>query len=85
MCTAVQIRQLNKPCLLLWGRQDQILDPKYYHMFMNDLQDVKGHLVDGCGHFMVIEKPHECAKLILDFVNSATTTASPSAATTSQT
>lgn len=64
--------------MLLWGRQDEILDPKYYDMFMNDLQDVTGHLLNGCGHFMVIEKPKECADIILDFIDSAVTSTSPS-------
>lgn len=76
-----QIRQLEKPSLLLWGRQDEILNPKYYDMFMNDLQDVTGHLLNGCGHFMVIEKPRECADIILDFVGSAVTSTAASTTT----
>lgn len=62
---------MDKPTLLLWGREDEILDPKYYDMFMADLDNVTGHLLDGCGHFMVIEKPKECADLVLDFVRTA--------------
>eukprot|EP00892_Ulva_mutabilis_P007562 jgi/Ulvmu1/5178/UM021_0195.1 len=73
-----QARKLDKPALLLWGREDEILDPKYFDMFMEDLENVTGHLLDGCGHFMVIEKPQECADLILDFVRTSESAASDS-------
>lgn len=49
-------------------------------MFMEDLEDVTGHLMDGCGHFLVLEKPKECADLVLDFVRTTAVVTSTGAA-----
>ncbi len=55
--------------MVLWGEQDQILDPKLYvKRFEEDLPTAEISMVDECGHVMHLEKPEITAEQILKFV-----------------
>lgn len=55
--------------LVLWGEQDQILDPKLYvKRFEEDLPMAEISMVDECGHVMHLEKPEVTAEQILGFM-----------------
>ena len=55
--------------LILWGEQDQILDPKLYiKRFEEDLPTAEISMIDECGHVMHLEKPEITAEQILSFV-----------------
>ena len=53
--------------LLLWGKQDEILDPKYVQEFERDLEHVTTQLVDDCGHVAHLEQSELCAQAMLEF------------------
>ena len=62
-----QVRDIAQPCLLLWGKQDKILDVKYVKEFQRDLQNVQTRIVDDCGHVPHLEQSTVCADEILKF------------------
>lgn len=65
----VQVRDMTQDALLMWGKNDKILDPKYVHEFERDLRSVETHLIDNCGHTAHLEQSEQCARLILKFAD----------------
>lgn len=65
----VQVRDIEQKVLLLWGKQDKILDPKYVLEFERDLKRVQTRLIDDCGHVAHLEQSERCADEILKFSN----------------
>ena len=61
------MRDIEQPVLLLWGKQDEILDPKYVEEFERDLKNVTTQLVDDCGHVAHLEQSELCARAMLAF------------------
>jgi hypothetical protein len=53
---------------VLWGRNDQILEPKYADQFMEVLPNAELQWLEGCGHCGHLEKPRETADAILRFL-----------------
>lgn len=53
---------------MLWGRQDQILEPSYAQQFVDTLPDARLQWLEGCGHCGHLEKPGETAEAILRFM-----------------
>mmetsp|Transcript_22400 Transcript_22400/g.51314 ORF Transcript_22400/g.51314 Transcript_22400/m.51314 type:complete len:391 (-) Transcript_22400:148-1320(-) len=65
----------DRPVLVLWGRQDGILDgvefvPKFEAALEGGDGDTTVAWVEECGHVPHLEQPEETAKIIGDFVNS---------------
>ncbi|CAF2160290.1 unnamed protein product [Rotaria magnacalcarata] len=65
-----QLRQLNRPALILWGRQDKVYAVRGAEFFCNLLPNTECIIFDECGHFMAIDKPEEAARSILAFFDS---------------
>ncbi|CAF3783114.1 unnamed protein product [Rotaria socialis] len=65
-----QLRQLNRPALILWGRQDKVYAASGAEFFCNLLPNTECIIFDECGHFMAIDKPEETARSILAFFDS---------------
>lgn len=66
---STQVGNIPHSTLVLWGRNDKILDPKKYaERFIEDLGD-KARLqwVEDCGHVPHLEKAQETADAILEF------------------
>lgn len=63
-----RLGDVKQPVLVLWGRQDQILEAKYAEQFLQVLPDARLQWLEECGHCGHLEKPGECAGAILDFV-----------------
>lgn len=50
------ISEVNVPALVLWGKQDKIIDVKYAAYFDRDIKDCDVVVYDSCGHMPVVEK-----------------------------
>ena len=61
------IKELPKDTLVLWGRNDDILDSKFAERFAEDLPQSRLVLMEDCGHCIHLEKPAEMASLVADF------------------
>lgn len=58
---AVDIRQ---PALLLWCRQDQVIDASAIDLFGARMPQAQRVLLDGCGHMSLMEQPATVAQAI---------------------
>jgi pimeloyl-ACP methyl ester carboxylesterase len=70
---STKIPNVQQPTLVLWGRQDEILEPKYAAQFEAALPNVQLQWVEDCGHCAHLEKPTEAAARILEFIGAAQT------------
>lgn len=72
---------LPAPSLVLWGRQDGILDGnEFANKFVETLPDASLQWIENCGHVPHLEQPLETADAIVKFINeraTGTTTIKP--------
>lgn len=59
------ISEIQVPTLVLWGKQDKIIDVKYAAYFDRDIKDCEVIVYDSCGHMPMAEKA-ERAKLDIE-------------------
>jgi pimeloyl-ACP methyl ester carboxylesterase len=63
---AARIRQ---PALLLWCRQDAVIDFSAMDLYAAQMPQADKVLLDGCGHMSIVEKPDEVAMAIENLIN----------------
>lgn len=63
---AVRIRQ---PALLLWCRQDAVIDPSAMGLFAQRIPQARTVLLDGCGHMSLMERPREVAEAVVKLID----------------
>lgn len=74
MCTggftpSVLVPKVTTPALVLWGANDEVLDPKLYaQRFVDEMPDARLTMIPECGHVPHLEKPEMIAKAIAEFV-----------------
>jgi pimeloyl-ACP methyl ester carboxylesterase len=62
---AARIRQ---PALLLWCRQDAVIDASALDLYAARIPQARKVLLDGCGHMSVTEQPHNVADAIENLI-----------------
>ena len=62
---ATRIRQ---PALLLWCRQDAVIDPSALELYARRIPQARKVLLDGCGHMSLMERPREVADAVVALV-----------------
>ncbi|KAL3783345.1 hypothetical protein ACHAW5_010887 [Stephanodiscus triporus] len=66
-----KVPTIGVPTLVLWGRQDGILDgEEYANMFVNGMPDATLRWIEECGHVPHLEQPETTARHIADFLMS---------------
>ncbi|HKS18848.1 MAG TPA: alpha/beta fold hydrolase [Bradyrhizobium sp.] len=63
-----RLRRIVAPTLVLWGRQDRVVDVSYAKDFAAALPDAKVEVFDGAGHYPQLEQRAAAAKATLDFL-----------------
>ncbi|GLC42581.1 hypothetical protein PLESTB_001116100 [Pleodorina starrii] len=63
-----KISQIQQDVLVMWGRNDEILDPSYATRFQETLPRSSLVWVERCGHCAHLEQPQLAANNILSFV-----------------
>ena len=58
---AARIRQ---PALLLWCRQDAVIDPSALDLYAARMPQADKVMLDGCGHMSIMEKPADAADAV---------------------
>ena len=58
---------IDCPTLVIWGRQDRVLDWELGERLVNDLPNAELAVVEECGHCPMEERPDEVARLFADF------------------
>ncbi len=59
---------MTSPLLVIWGKNDRILDVSATQVIAEIRKDAKIHILDQCGHAPMLEKPETTAKIFVNFV-----------------
>ncbi|MDR0184135.1 alpha/beta fold hydrolase [Lysobacter arvi] len=62
---AADIRQ---PALLLWCRQDAVIDASAMALYAQRIAQARRVLLDGCGHMSILEKPDAVAQAVIELI-----------------
>lgn len=62
------VSKIKVPTLIVWGRQDGILEPEYAQRFMDEIPQAQLEWMDKCGHVPHLEQPQATSQVIADFV-----------------
>jgi len=62
------IRSVACPTLIVWGREDQIINVKFAERFHRDIPGSRLVIYDACGHVPMIERPEEVYAEVMDFL-----------------
>ncbi|KAJ7317106.1 hypothetical protein JRQ81_003268 [Phrynocephalus forsythii] len=62
--------KIKAPTQIIWGKNDQVIDPSGAEILTNAVADSQVHMVEKCGHFIVLDRPRRSAKLLLEFYQS---------------
>ncbi|QSX78759.1 alpha/beta fold hydrolase [Agrilutibacter solisilvae] len=57
-------RRIAQPTLLLWCRQDRVIDPSAAGLYAARIARTRQVLLDGCGHMSLVERPDEVAQAV---------------------
>lgn len=63
-----RLHRIDRPSLVLWGAEDQIVAPAYGEAYAASLPRARFETIARAGHFPHIEQPQELARLTLNFV-----------------
>ncbi|NWJ47351.1 MAG: alpha/beta hydrolase [Chloroflexi bacterium] len=64
-----RVPEIEKPTLIVWGRQDRIIHISCAEIAKSMLKNSRLHIFEECGHIPQIEKASEFNKLLLEFLN----------------
>jgi len=64
---SAEIKQIQCPTLILWGKQDQIVSVRYADSFHHDIKNSQLIIYDSCGHVPMIERPLDVERDVLRF------------------
>lgn len=63
------IKQVACPTLIVWGKQDKVVHPKYAERFHSDIMKSRVVMYDSCGHVPMLERPLDVKRDVLKFLN----------------
>lgn len=55
---------IHQPALLLWCRQDAVIDASALDLYAARIPQARKVLLDGCGHMSITEQPHNVADAV---------------------
>ncbi|XP_072843154.2 monoacylglycerol lipase ABHD6-like [Pogona vitticeps] len=64
------LNKIKAPTQIIWGKNDQVIDPSGAEILGNAIANSQVHMVEKCGHFIVLDRPRRSAKLLLEFYQS---------------
>ena len=63
-----RIHRIAAPTLIIWGKADRIVAPKYAQEFAQRIAGARVDLIDNAGHLPQLEQPEAVAKAIRGFL-----------------
>ena len=63
-----ELQSIAAPTLLLWGREDRVIDPSAVAVFQAGLANSRTVLLNACGHMPMMEHTAETAAALKDFL-----------------
>jgi pimeloyl-ACP methyl ester carboxylesterase len=61
-------RDVRQPALLLWCRQDRVIDPSAMDLYAAAMPQARKMLLQGCGHMSLMEQPENVADAIDELI-----------------
>ena len=61
--------RIRQPALLLWCRQDAVIDPSALDLYAARIPQARRVLLDGCGHMSLMERPREVAAAVSGWID----------------
>lgn len=62
------ITRIEAPVLVVWGREDRVIDHRNADVFVDRIPDARKVLLEGVGHVPMVEVPEESAQLVREFL-----------------
>ena len=59
---------IHQPALLLWCRQDAVIDASALELYAERMPQARKLLLDGCGHMSITEQPHNVAVAVENLI-----------------
>jgi len=59
---------IHQPALLLWCRQDAVIDASALDLYAARMPQARKVLLDDCGHMSITEQPHNVAVAVMELV-----------------
>lgn len=66
---SVRLREVRSPVMLMWGREDRLIDVSSVPVWQAALPQSQVHVFDGIGHMPMVESPTMTADLYQRFLN----------------
>lgn len=66
----VEAANIRQPTLLLWCRQDAVIDASALELYAQRIPQARKVLLDGCGHMSLMERPALVADAVVKLVDS---------------
>jgi pimeloyl-ACP methyl ester carboxylesterase len=63
-----QLKQIEQPVLMLWGKEDKVMPVKTGYKLKQDLPNAELIVYEKCGHLLMEEKPKEISREIILFI-----------------
>jgi len=62
------LKGMGMPVLIIWGKNDRVLDVSSVSVLEKGLHNYKTHIIEDCGHIPMLEMPELTAEYYLDFL-----------------
>src|SRR5262249_45299273 len=62
-----RLHRITAPTLLLWGRQDRLVVPRYGTLFAEKIPRARLETIDDAGHLLLLERPEAVAAALARF------------------
>jgi pimeloyl-ACP methyl ester carboxylesterase len=64
-----KLANINKPVLIFWGEQDQLLLVDNAHRLSQGLKRSRLHVLRNCGHFSYQDQHEEFGRMMIDWIS----------------
>ncbi|WP_052756399.1 alpha/beta fold hydrolase [Lysobacter capsici] len=65
----IEAARIAQPALLLWCRQDAVIDASALELYAAQLPQAQRVLLDGCGHMSIVERPDAAAQAVTQLID----------------
>jgi pimeloyl-ACP methyl ester carboxylesterase len=65
-----RLYRVRVPTLILWGDGDRLVSLEHAHLYADKIRGARLAIIRDCGHLPLLEKPHETAKYMSEFLKS---------------
>ncbi len=62
------LAEIQCPTLIIWGKNDRLIDVKYAQLFYEGIDNAELHIYDYCGHISMLEKFEDFNEHMTEFI-----------------